>query len=109
MKVSFPYLSKESGFTLVELIVTATFVAVASTAIVGIFITIERLNRESRNLTIATQIAQQKLEDLRNTNYTSITTSPPSQNFTSKLPLNFGSPKSATVTITETSLGLKKN
>lgn len=108
MKLPLPYLDKQNGFTLVELIITATFVAAASAAIVGIFITIEHLNRESRNLTIATQIAQQKLETYRNANYNSIAVTPPADDFSGMLPANFGTPKSALVTVTETTPGLKK-
>lgn len=97
---------RQGGFTLVELIVTATFTATVLIAIVGVFVMAGKLNRHSRNLAIATQLAQQKIEIYRNTAYGSIPIGSPAETFTSSLPSNFGSPKSATVTVTQLQPGL---
>lgn len=102
------YLNTQSGFTLVELIITATYVASVSAAIVGIFITVNKLNKHARNLSIATAIAQQKIETDRDAGYSAI---PASDDFTAKLPTNFGSPKSAVATFSDLSpaqAGLKQ-
>ncbi|HSH31779.1 MAG TPA: type II secretion system protein [Candidatus Saccharimonadales bacterium] len=103
-----PPLREESGFTLVELIITATFVAIALVAIVEAFVTVDKLNRQARNLAIATQLAQQKVESSRNLGYAAI---PASEDFSSTLPANFGSPKQATTEfadLTPAEPGLKR-
>lgn len=101
-------LRSEKGFTLVELVVTATFVAITSAAIVDIFITVGKLNKEARNLAVATALAQQKLEVYRDSGYAAIPTGSPAVDFTSSLPANFGSPKSAVANVTTPQAGLKK-
>ncbi len=97
---------KQHGFTLIEVVVTATFVATVLIAIAGVFIMVGRLNRQARNLAIATQLAQQKLEIYRNTPYDSLPTGSPADDFSSLLPSNFGSPKSAIANVTELQPGL---
>jgi prepilin-type N-terminal cleavage/methylation domain-containing protein len=89
MKVS----KSESGFTLIEVLVTSVVIAIATVAIVEVFISVDRLNRQSRNLADATQIAQQKIESYRNIAYSNI---PASENFTSSLPATLAAPRSAT-------------
>jgi type II secretory pathway pseudopilin PulG len=88
----------EGGFTLVELIVTATFVATMSTIIVEVFVTIGKVNRQARNLAVATELAQQKMEADRDAGYSAI---PASEDFTASLPGYFGAPKSATATFSD--------
>lgn len=98
----------EAGFTLIELITTATFFATAGAAIIGIFIQVGKLNRQARNLTLATQAAQQKIEFNRNAGYAAI---PASDNFTNSLPAQLGSPRSAVASLTDLSppqVGLKQ-
>ncbi len=107
MKVS-EHLGNERGFTLVELIVTATYVAAASAAIIGIFIAVGTLNRHSRNLAVATALAEQKMETYRDAGYAAIPTGSPAENFSSSLPSNFGSPKSALANVTIVQPGLKQ-
>jgi prepilin-type N-terminal cleavage/methylation domain-containing protein len=101
------YLGEESGFTLVELIVTATLVAIFVVAVIQMFISIDNINRQSRNLALATQLAQRHMESYRNTGYASIPVSPV-DDFTSQMPSNLASPRSATATITEVNDGLKR-
>ena len=101
-------LKDQSGFTLVELIITATYVAAASGAIVGIFITISQLNRLSRNLASATAAAQQQMEIYRDGGYASVPLGDPAEDFTDKLPSQLASPRSATTAVTEIQPGLKK-
>lgn len=101
-------LNNEDGFTLVELIVTATLVSVASMAIIGIFTTIGIINRQSRNMAVATAIAEQKIEIYRDAGYEAIPTGSPAEDFSNKLPANFGAPKSAVANVTTVSPGLKR-
>jgi type II secretory pathway pseudopilin PulG len=102
------YLRSQNGFTLVELIVTATYVAAASAAIIGIFITVGKMNRYSRNMTTATALAEQKIEVYRDAGYAAIPVGSPAEDFSSQLPANFGSPKAAVANVTESPVGLKK-
>ncbi len=98
----------QTGFTLIEVLVTVTFIAIASAAIIEIFISVERLNRQARNYTIVTQLAQQKVESYRNLAFGNI---PASEDFTTSLPGNLGSPKSATTSfedLTPAKSGLKQ-
>lgn len=90
----------QSGFTLIELIVTASFVASLAILTVEVFISVGKTNRLARNLSIATQLAQQKIEMDRNAGYNAI---PASENFSSLLPTNFGAPKSAIATFSDLS------
>lgn len=92
---------------MVELIITATFVAAASAAIVGIFITVNKLNKQARNLAIVTAIAQQKIETYRNGAYSAIPTGTPAETFTSSLPANLGSPKAAITNVGGSTAGIK--
>jgi type II secretory pathway pseudopilin PulG len=102
------HLHRQDGFTLVELVVTATFVAMASAAIIGVFITVGKMNKQSRNLAVVAALAEGKLESYRNAGYTAAATGSPSETFTSQLPANLGSPKSAIVNVNTPSTGLKQ-
>lgn len=93
---------------MVELIITATFVAAASAAIVAIFITVNKLNKQARNLAVVTALAEQKIEIYRNGAYSAIPLGTPAETFTSSLPSNLGSPKSAVTNVSETTPGLKQ-
>ncbi|MBW3538229.1 type II secretion system GspH family protein [Candidatus Parcubacteria bacterium] len=98
----------ESGFTLIELIITVTFVTIALVAIVEAFITVDKLNRQARNLAIATQLAGRQVEAARNLGFEAI---PASQSFTAELPDNFGAPKSGSaefVDLSPAEPGLKR-
>lgn len=98
----------EGGFTLIELVVTVTFVAAMCVTIVEVFVTIGKLNRQARNYAIAIELAQQKMETDRNLGYSAI---PASENFSASLPSYFGSPKSATATFADlypADLGIKQ-
>lgn len=96
----------ESGFTLIEVIVTATFLGIVVVSLAQLFISTEGINRESRNVAIATQLAQKKIETLRNTSFASLTAG--TENFSSELPPALGAPKSASTVTTDEELGLKR-
>ena len=104
------FLRDKRGFTLVELVVTAMFITTASLAIITIFILIATLNKHARNLAIATALANEKLETYRDAGFSAIPMGSPAETFTSSLPANFGSPKSAVsnVTLVPTKPGLKQ-
>jgi prepilin-type N-terminal cleavage/methylation domain-containing protein len=97
--VRIPIRPRQEGFTLIELILTASILAIASVSMVTLFISAEALNRQARNLTVAGQLAHEKLESQRNTLYNGLTVG--TSNFTSSLPSSLTAPRSGTVTITE--------
>lgn len=98
----------QAGFTLIELIITASFVAAASAAIVSIFITVGKINKQSRNMAIVTALAQEKIEVYRDGGYAALAIGSPTEDFSSKLPANLGSPKSAVTNVSLAQSGLKK-
>src|SRR3954466_6880310 len=69
----------QQGFTLIEVVITAVFVTAASAAIISVFITIGRMNKEARNMETATALAQQKIETYRNMGYSAIPTGAPAE------------------------------
>ena len=97
---------RQRGFTLIEVVVTATFVATVLVAIVGVFVMVGKLNRQARNLSIATQLVQEKVEIYRNKPYSSIAIGTLIEDFSANLPSNFGSPKSAVVNTSQVQDGL---
>jgi prepilin-type N-terminal cleavage/methylation domain-containing protein len=86
----------QSGFTLVELLVTIILIGLTVGWLSGIFITVQNLQSQSQYTDMAARAAQREIETLRNDNYASLT---PGQtiNFTSDLPS--GLPKGSTGTV----------
>src|SRR5690348_13893192 len=64
----------EHGFTLIELVVAAAFMGIVIVALNELFIAVRQVNREANNYTIATEVAQQLVEQYRNSPYSSINT-----------------------------------
>jgi type IV pilus assembly protein PilV len=73
MKVR-PFIDPDAGFTLVESMLTVAIMAVGLLALAGLQVTALRGNDLSRRMTTAVSIAEQKLEQLKNTPYTNIQT-----------------------------------
>jgi type IV pilus assembly protein PilV len=61
-----------TGFTLVESMLTLAIISVSLLALAGLQITALRGNALSRSITTAASIAEQKIEQLKNTSYTNI-------------------------------------
>jgi prepilin-type N-terminal cleavage/methylation domain-containing protein len=99
-------LGNQSGFSLIELVVASTLLAIAGTSVVTVFVAVTNLNRQARNLTIATQKAQEKIEVYRNTSFNTISTGTTS--FTGELPAELRSPKSGTIEVTDVEPDLKR-
>jgi len=64
--------NKEKGFTLVEILVTIVVVAVALMALLSVFIYGFNLLSRMKQTAIATQCAQEELENIRNLTYDEI-------------------------------------
>jgi type IV pilus assembly protein PilV len=71
MKVQ-PSIGPNAGFTLVESMLTLAIMSVGLLALAGLQITALRGNDLSRRMTTAVSIAEQRLEQLKNTPYTNI-------------------------------------
>jgi prepilin-type N-terminal cleavage/methylation domain-containing protein len=84
--------AKNKGFTLLELVVTIGVISVGILSVVTVFANTTTINRQARNLALATEAAQQKLEAYRNLTYASI---PGNEDFTSSLPSALLPPRSA--------------
>lgn len=73
MKVQ-PSIGPNAGFTLVENMLTLAIMSVGLLALAGLQITALRGNDLSRRMTTAVSIAEQNIEQLKNTPYTNIQT-----------------------------------
>jgi len=71
MKVP-PSIGPNAGFTLVESMLTLAIMSVGLLALAGLQITALRGNDLSRRMTTAVSIAEQNIEQLKNTPYTNI-------------------------------------
>ena len=71
MKVQ-PSIGPNAGFTLVESMLTLAIMSVGLLALAGLQITTLRGNALSRRMTTAVSIAEQRIEQLKNTSYTNI-------------------------------------
>lgn len=89
----------QSGFSLVELVITSTVMAVAAVSLVTVFTTITSLNRRTRNLTLATQAAQKQVEIYRNTAFSALSIG--TVNFEPDLPAALRAPRTATATFSD--------
>lgn len=101
--------NRESGFSLLELVISAAVMSIIILAIYGFFDNVRAINRFASNLVIANQVAQQQLETYRNTPYNNLTTG--SQNLSGILTPypSLRSPRTAIAMITELqSNGLKQ-
>jgi type II secretory pathway pseudopilin PulG len=100
---------RQAGFTMLELVITASVAATIILVVIEGFTDIGKLNRTARNITIATQIAQQEMEKVRNTPYSNIATG--TTDISSQLTPypSLEAPRSATKTVTVIDAnGLKK-
>jgi prepilin-type N-terminal cleavage/methylation domain-containing protein len=62
------------GFSLIEFMIAITILSVGLMALVGLQSTAIKGNGSNKNLTTAVMLAEKKMEDLKNTAFTSLTT-----------------------------------
>src|SRR3989344_4024296 len=55
---------RQSGFSLIEALVSATIFAIAATSITGVYLSVQRLNQAARSLTAVQQNARFVMEDI---------------------------------------------
>lgn len=97
-----------TGFTLVEVAVGCVVFGILILALTNTFIAIGVIQRESAHYSLAQRVAEQKIEGLRNHHYNNLALSPPPLDFSGELPDELASPRTATVTISEPSEGIKR-
>jgi prepilin-type N-terminal cleavage/methylation domain-containing protein len=89
----------QDGFTIVEMLIALALFAILIPALTLGVSTLTQLNNRSRDLTLISIIAENKIESLRSLGYNSIAVG--TIDFSSELPAELASPKSANFTITE--------
>ncbi|MFH1952081.1 MAG: type IV pilus modification protein PilV [Pseudomonadota bacterium] len=65
--------TKNSGFTLVEVLVAMVILSIGLLGMASLTVGIIHANKFSNDLTTATTLAQDKMEDIRRTSYASVT------------------------------------
>ena len=100
MKPDTPGFQNETGFTLVELLVTMVVLGIVITSLSGLYYLTQITEVRSQHYDIAVRAARTEIEDLRNNGYNSLT---PGSNitFTSSLPSALPPNKTGTATISQ--------
>lgn len=97
----------ESGFTLLELIVTITILGLLVTGIFNLYLSVESAQRKSHYLEIATRAGEKQIESMRNTQYSNLLPGV-DLSFTADLPDDLPSPKSGVVIVSEPEDGIRR-
>lgn len=95
--------SKASGVTIVELIVATTLIAISVPVIAGMIAVMTQLNDRAYDMTVINALAENKVESLRSKGFSGITNG--TVDFTAELPATIGTPRSASYTVSDSSLG----
>lgn len=98
---------KQSGFTLLELLVTIAVFGFFVVGIINLYIGIEESQRKSYHLEVATRAGEAQIESLRNSQYGNLEADSEIV-FTDQLPADLPEPRSAIVNVSEPEPGLKK-
>lgn len=98
---------KQSGFTVVEVIVTIVLLGFVVIGTTELYMSIQRIQEKTTWLQTASRAAQTEIEALRNNNYNGLANGQ-TIDFTSQLPSALPGPRSATAYISEPQSGLKK-
>ena len=64
--------ARSKGFSMIEVLVVTTMLAIVSLSLIGVFAYGFKLVSRTKQVTMATQVAQVQVERLRNTNYDAI-------------------------------------
>lgn len=99
-------MKKQYGFTIVELLVTITVIAILVPMIASLMSMIDALNDRARDRAAVNALVENKVESLRSISFVGLTNG--TTDFTSELPASIGAPRSATYTISSVSAALKQ-
>lgn len=104
--MKYAYSLKQSGFSLVELMVAIFVGGIFVTSINSVFSSHAYLTQRTQNLVFANAYAEGKIESLRSVGYNGLTNG--TSIVTSELPAELTAPKSGTVVTSDYSAGVKK-
>lgn len=96
-----------SGFTLVEMMVTIVVLGLAVTSIAALYLSMQSAQAKSQYMDLATRAAQTEIEVLRNNSYNTLKNDT-TIDFTSDLPNGLPADSTGTVYITKPAYGLRK-
>lgn len=99
-------IQKQSGFTIIELVVSIAILGVVITSVVTLFSVVQSTQRRTVHLENATRSAQRQMESLRNNNYNNLVAGD-TIDFTTQLPVSLQN-RSGTVLVSEPSPGIKR-
>jgi type IV pilus assembly protein PilV len=95
--------SIEEGFTLIEIMITLVILSIGLTALAGLQVSAIKGNTFSKRMTAAVSIANQKLEQIKDTAYANIlsesSTQIPDTGFTRQVTVTNNSPMANTKTV----------
>lgn len=97
---------RESGFTVVELLITIGMCGVIVPALALGLLSLTVYNNRARDLALVNMLAQSKMEVIRSAGYNSLTDGV--VNFSSELPNTLTGPKTATYTVSSQAANIKK-
>jgi prepilin-type N-terminal cleavage/methylation domain-containing protein len=97
---------KQTGFTIPELIVTLTLLAIAVPALAGFISTLSAVNDRARDMATIQGLVENKIESLRSVSFSGL--SDGTVTFTSELASTIASPRSASYTISTLNAALKQ-
>ena len=92
--------AKESGFTIVELLVTIVVLGIVIGSLGGLYYLMQITEVQSQHYDLAVRAARTEIEELRNNGYASLTPGS-SINFTSSLPAQLPHDKQGSVAISQ--------
>lgn len=101
-----PEKQSEHGFTIVELVTTIVIAGIIIPAVALALTNLTAVSYQARDVALASMIAQDKVESLRSIGYNSVNTG--TVDFSSDLPAQMGSPKSASYTVSMPETGIKE-
>jgi prepilin-type N-terminal cleavage/methylation domain-containing protein len=97
---------KQSGFTIVELVVTIVILALSVPVMASLVNLLSSLNDRARDMAQIHALTEHKIEALRSMGFTTLTNG--TTNFTSELSSSIAAPRSATYTISSASSSVKQ-
>jgi prepilin-type N-terminal cleavage/methylation domain-containing protein len=97
---------KQSGFTIVELVVTMVILALAVPVMASLVSMLGSLNDRARDMAQLHALTEYKVEALRSIGFSGLTNGTTS--FTSELPATIATPRSASYTISSHSTSIKQ-
>ena len=99
-------MNKQSGFTIVESIVTMIVGAILIGSAILVITSGQRLGQKHRDLVVANAFVERKVETMRSAGFLSLSNG--TADITNELPSELNTPRSGSVEISSESAGLKK-